>query len=106
MARTLELAPRHYVDGQGNYLGAFYGDVQPPAGARLVDAAPPRGYRDGRMADYAAELGKDPGDIIKTLGDVLDVMIAELVARGAAVTPEFAAMLQKIAAIKSRHPKP
>lgn len=105
MATILEFSPRHYADAQGKYLGAFYGDARPPAGALLVDAAPGPDYRVLRMTDYAAELGKDPGDIIKTLGDVLDVTIAELVARGPAVTPEFDAMLRKIAAIKARHPK-
>ena len=68
-------------------------------------APPVIGYRDRRASAYANELGKDAGDIIKTLGDVLDVTIAELRARGAAVTPEFAAMVGKIDAIKSRIPK-
>lgn len=68
-------------------------------------APPVVGYRDRRASAYANELGKDVGDIIRTIGDVLDVTIAELRARGAAVTPEFAAMASKIDAIKARIPK-
>jgi hypothetical protein len=68
-------------------------------------APPVVGYRDRRASAYAAELGKDVGDIIKTIGDVLDVTIAELRARGASVTPEFASMASKIDAIKARIPK-
>ena len=68
-------------------------------------APPVIGYRDRRAAAYAAELGKDAGDQIKTIGDVLDTLIAELRARGAAVTPEFSAMASKIDAIKARIPK-
>ena len=77
------------------------------AGGNTVAAyAPPIvGYRDRRAKDYALELGVDAGDIIKTLGDVLDVAIRELRARGASVTPEWSAMLAKIDAIKARHPK-
>ena len=111
---------RFFRDAAGRYIGAFAG-VEPPAGAIEVAAPPvdarqvwsagawqplpPPPYRDRRAAAYANELGKDAGDVIKTLGDVLDVTIAELRARGAAVTSEFAAMAAKIDAIKARIPK-
>ena len=76
------------------------------SGNTVAAYAPPViGYRDRRAAAYAAELGKDAGDQIKTIGDVLDTLIAELRARGAAVTPEFASMAAKIDAIKARIPK-
>lgn len=77
------------------------------AGNTPAAYAPPEiGYRDRRARDYALELGDDPGDIIKTLGDVLDDVIREMRARGATVTSDFAALATKIDAIKVRHPKP
>lgn len=77
------------------------------AGNTPAAYAPPAiGYRDRRARDYALELGDDPGDVIKTLGDVLDDVIREVRARGASVTPEWSAMVAKIDAIKARHPKP
>lgn len=111
---------KFYRDSDGRYIGAFVG-APPPAGAIEVatppqDArqlwsagawqpVPPPGYRDRRARDYALELGDDPGDIIKTLGDVLDDVIREIRARGATVTPDFAALASKIDAIKARHPR-
>lgn len=62
--------------------------------------------RRRRRRDFALELGADPGDEISTLGDVLDVVIRELRARGESATPEFATLVAKIDAIKARHPKP
>lgn len=77
------------------------------AGNAVTAYAPPVvGYRDRRAKDYALELGADPGDVIKTLGDVLDVAIREMRARGVTVTPEFTTLTTKIDAIKARHPKP
>ncbi len=109
MARV-EFIPRYYVDSQGRYLGAFAGLAQPPSGAIEVSQPPGPDYRQRRMVGYADQLGKDPGDIIKTLGDVLDVLIAQVeamrVASGASATTEYAAMLTKIAAIKAAHPRP
>lgn len=115
------MSTRYFVDQDGAYVGAFAG-ASPPSGAIEVptppqDArqlwsagawqpVPPPAYRDRRARDYALELGDDPGDVIKTLGDVLDDLIREMRARGATVTPEFAALTAKIDAIKSRHPKP
>ena len=64
-------------------------------------------YRRARKAAYVAELGLEP-DVINTNGDVLDVIfeqIATITIPGTR-TPKFAAMLDKIAAIKARHPKP
>lgn len=109
MMARMEYAPRHYVDADGRYLGAFAGLAQPPAGAVLVDQAPLPHYRIRRMHAYAAQLGKDPGDIIKTLGDVVDTAIAQIeairVATSTAATPEWSAMLAKIAAIKTANPE-
>lgn len=69
---------------------------------------PPPSYRELRAVAYRDELGKDQGDVVKTLGDVIDVLIAEVVAirSGAASTEAFAAMLPKIADIKRRFPQP
>lgn len=63
-------------------------------------------YRDLRAVAYRDELGDEKGDFIKTLGDVLDVLIKEQRARGAAVTPEATTLYGKVDAIKQRHPKP
>lgn len=71
--------------------------------------APP-GYRDRRQKAYIGlntvdGLGVDDGDPIRTIGDVLDVVISELVARGPALTENFSAMISKITVIKQRYPK-
>lgn len=67
-------------------------------------------YRDLRAAAYRDELGDEKGDFIKTLGDVLDVMLgwaeAEIAAGRAQATLEIQAALAKRAEIKARHPKP
>lgn len=109
-----------YVDKDGKYLGVFVG-AKPPDGAIAVETAPNdarqiwkdgswskdpgRSYRELRSQAYADNLGKDKGNVINTIGDVLDVLIAEIVARGPAVTPEFAEMIAKIVAIKTANPK-
>ena len=103
---TITLTARHYNDAAGRYIGAFAGDVQPPEGSVLIDSAPAPSYRNLRRAAYTSQLGKDVGDTINTLGDVLDILIAEIYARGAPATPEFTAMLGKVAAIKAAYPKP
>lgn len=115
--------PKFYRDAAGNYLGAFDG-AQPPAGAVEVlsppaDARqvfsggawqplPPPPYRQRRKDAYAQQLGKDAGDYLNTIGDVLDVLIAQVeamrVAAGVNPTAEYAAMLTKIAAIKAANP--
>jgi hypothetical protein len=103
----LELTPRHFTDGSGRYLGAFAGDAMPPAGAVEVSSPPPASERTRRRVDYVAELGKEPtSDPIEVIGDVLDILIAEIAARDQVPrTPEFGDMLRKIGAIKARHPK-
>jgi hypothetical protein len=71
-----------------------------------IIAPPEPTYRELRAAAYRDELGKEQGDPVKTLGDVVDVIIAELAAirSGAPATAAFSDMLPKIAAIKLRHP--
>jgi len=73
-------------------------------------APKPPGYRQRRAVAYRDQLGKDQGDFIKTIGDVLDVLIAEVEAIGQATqtprTPEFEALLNKVIAIKAAIPKP
>jgi hypothetical protein len=113
--------PRYFVDHTGVYIGAFAG-AAPPAGAIQVPTAPAdarQTWSGGRWSDlpgptvrqqrrheYIARLGKEPSsDPIDVIGDVLDVVIAELAARGPAVTREFDVLLTEIAAIKSRLPK-
>lgn len=103
---TFVYEPRHYNDGAGNYIGVFYGDAQPPPGAVQIPSPPAPSYRRLRRQAYEAQLGKDPGDTVNTLGDVLDIVIAELYARGPAVTAEFATLIGKVAAIKAAYPKP
>jgi hypothetical protein len=104
---------------------------EPPQGARFVQSdtaqigwtmgqngvfvappGPPRpapSYRDRRAAAYRDALGVDKYDFIRTLGDVADVVIGQLEALraelGAHATPEFAAMIDKIRAIKTAIPK-
>lgn len=70
------------------------------------EAATAVAYRRARAVAYRDELGEETGDFINTLGDVLDVIIRELRARGPAETREFADMTATIDAIKARHAKP
>jgi hypothetical protein len=108
---------RYFIDGDGVYLGGFDG-VQPPAGAVEVARAPAdarqtwtgaawgdvpeRPYRERRKDAYARELGEDRGDVVNTMGDVLDAVIKHIYGD----TAELDAMVTKIAAIKAAHPKP
>jgi len=64
-------------------------------------------YREKRKMAYIAELGEKP-DFVETVGDVIDDLIREVAALrdGAPVTPEFKALTDKIADIKTRFPKP
>jgi hypothetical protein len=105
-------------NGAGAIVTAFEQKQHPGQEFVEPDAAPfraflaPRvpGYRDRRAVAYRDTLGKDVGDFIKTLGDVLDVLIAEVEAIGQATqtprTPEFEALLSAILAVKAAHPKP
>ena len=72
----------------------------------VPEPVPVPSYRDLRAAAYRDELGKDKGDVLKTLGDVIDVLIAEVAAirGGRSETTGFADLLPKIAAIKARFP--
>lgn len=67
-------------------------------------------YRRKRRADYRDELGKEPGDEINTIGDILDLALVQIeanrVTSGAAPVAGWAEMLAKIDDIKQRHPKP
>jgi len=71
-------------------------------------AGPPPTYRQLRATAYRDNLGKQPGDYIITLGDVLDVVIAQVEtmrqALTAPATPDFQAMLAKIQTIKQEFP--
>jgi hypothetical protein len=73
-----------------------------------MPVAPEPTYREKRAVAYRDELGKEPGDFIKTIGDVVDVLIAEIDALRAAKpeTPAFAELLPKVRAIKERFPAP
>lgn len=69
--------------------------------------APLAEYRALRKPAYIRRLSKEEKARFEdTTGDVLDILIAELVARGNAVTPEFADMVDTILAIKAEYPKP
>jgi phage tail sheath protein FI len=74
--------------------------------AEQARRAAPLPYREARALAYRDELGKEQGDFIKTLGDVLDVLMREIRARGEPATPEAAAMFAKVDEIKGRFPKP
>lgn len=79
------------------------------AGDALVLDPPPAtrapNYRDKRKAAYIAELGSVP-EFTETVGDVLDDLIREVRALAVApATPEFAALVAKVDAIKARFPK-
>lgn len=114
--------PRFYRDSAGNFLGTFEGAsppegaievLEPPAHAAQRWAAdawqplPGPTVRQARRVAYVSELGKEPtADPVEVIGDVLDVVIAELTARDQiAATAEFGDMVRKIAAIKARFPK-
>jgi hypothetical protein len=95
-------------DGDGSAIAFWNADRlgAEPSQTDIDAAVPfPPSYRDLRAVAYRDELGKDKGDFIRTLGDVLDVLIAEMHERGNAVTPEFGALLVKVAAIKAEFPK-
>ena len=72
-------------------------------------APPPPGYRAQRRDAYVSELGEEV-DFNETVGDVLDDVIREMAALGAAgggiKTPEFQTLVDKVTAIKTRYPKP
>lgn len=74
-----------------------------------ADPPPVLTYRDRRAVAYRDTLGAETGSFIKTLGDVLDVLIAQVEtmrqAAGAAATAEYADMVAKIADIKQRFPR-
>lgn len=103
-------------NGAGAIVVAFEQEQFPgqefASDAAVREALAPRapGYRDRRAVSYRDTLGKEQGNYIKTLGDVLDVLIAEVEAIGQATqtprTPEFEALLSGILAVKAAHPKP
>jgi hypothetical protein len=63
------------------------------------------GYRQMRAVAYRDRLGKESGNFIVTLGDVLDAVIREMRARGEPATDEFATVCAEIDAIKVEHPE-
>lgn len=78
-------------------------DAEEAADAARRGRAP--SYRELRAIAYRDELGKERGDFIRTLGDVLDVLILEIRARGEALTPESAALFANVDEIKRRFPR-
>lgn len=107
MTRTADVGPR-LVDGHLVELAEE--EKQALAGARNAEQAPraaPLPYREARALAYRDELGKEQGDFIRTLGDVLITQM-EAIRRSANVpsTAEYADMLAMIAAIKARYPLP
>lgn len=82
-------------------------DAEEAADAARRERAP--SYRELRAIAYRDELGKEPGDYIRTLGDVLDVLIVQVEAmrRSGAfpATQEFSELLVRIAEIKAQFPK-
>ena len=76
--------------------------------AEQARRATPLPYREARSLAYRDELGKEQGDYIKTLGDVLDVLIAQVEDMRRAgdhpATQDFGELLTRVAAIKARHP--
>lgn len=77
----------------------------------LSDSEKDEVIRDKRSWDYSHgvnKLGKTEGDVIKTIGDVLDILIAEVYAlsNNTPSTQDMADLLTKIQAIKSANPKP
>lgn len=73
---------------------------------RIADeaaAAAANKYRLDRKRRYINELGKGQGNFQNTVGDVLDILIAEIAAPG---TQDFQDLLAKIAQIKQDIPKP
>lgn len=67
-------------------------------------------YRYQRAVAYRDEMGAEAGDFIKTIGDVLDVVLGwaqqEIDAGRAQATDAMTAILMKRAQIKARYPKP
>jgi hypothetical protein len=97
---TLEPAPDHVGIGwRMGVSGDWVRPERPKEPERVVT------YRDLRAVAYRDALGEERGDYVKTIGDVLDTVIAELRARGEAVTPTFRDMLVKIDAVKRAFPK-
>ena len=88
---------------QPGYADEAVADNHADVLAFLAASAPD--YRQKRKEAYADQLGKTPGSVVDTLGDVLDVLIAQVeanrVAAGVAMTADYATMLTKIAAIKA-----
>lgn len=78
---------------------------------RLADGSPientASAYRQLRRDAYLQELGspvETRNTYDTTIGDILDVIIKHIA--GVDVSSEFPALVQKIAAIKARYPKP
>ena len=115
---------RTYFDTTtGAYLGSYDGPDEgnphrgQPSVEGQVDAfhvlrdgaavreVPVPSYRAQRKAAYIAELGDVP-EFTEAVGDVLDDLIREVRALSMApITPEFAVLANKIAAIKARYPQ-
>lgn len=85
--------------------GQSLADLLAEMDANRAQPDPPPSYRELRAAAYRDELGKEPGDFLKTIGDTLDVLIAEMMARQSPETEAMRELAEKVAAIKERYPK-
>ena len=76
--------------------------------ARLAARRPAPTYRQLRAKDYAAELGREPG-VMNAIGDSIDVIVKQFIQMrqdGQVLIPEMETHIDKITAIKARHPIP
>lgn len=99
-------------DGDGPYIKEWLSDDPQPteqeitaASAELTAQRLAMAYRDQRAVAYRDELGAEAGNFIKTIGDVLDVVLGQIEASDLERTPEMAAILEKRSEIKTRYPK-
>ena len=111
----LRLEDEFYIPPEtdnGDYINMLNLVASGEAEILPADPTPEPTYRELRAIAYRDELGKEQGDFVKTLGDVLDVLILELFVRWGGnniteggITDEFKTLLAKVNEIKQRIPK-
>lgn len=102
------LQPGHaeeFLPGDAPELAAFYNPPQPPPGYRELRAeAYAKPVEEGGLCEGGA------ANTIEAMADTLDNLIAQVEAMrvelGATALADYAAMLDRIAAIKAAHPEP